>query len=128
MGEVVLARRPKISSPTLHPPSPLSVKLLSCSKVSQCIDCRDQHFKRLLTSTGLATSLRFTENHWFDHTCISIIPEGFGVHKMPSPKLKGFTGYITTMLLLYHSFGWLVYIVIFLVQLAVKQFHCTHGQ
>ena len=41
MGEVVLAR----TSPTLHPPSPRTVLSLSCFKVSQCINCRDWHFK-----------------------------------------------------------------------------------
>ena len=41
MGEVVPAR----TSPTLLPPSPRTVLSLSCSKVSQCINCRDWHFK-----------------------------------------------------------------------------------
>ena len=40
MGEVVPAR----TLPTLLPPSPRSVLLLSCFKVSQCINCRDWHF------------------------------------------------------------------------------------
>ena len=42
MGEVVPAR----TSPTLLPPSPRTVLSLSCFKVSQCINCRDWHFKR----------------------------------------------------------------------------------
>ena len=37
MGEVVPAR----TSPTLHPPSPPTVLLLPCLKVSQCINSRD---------------------------------------------------------------------------------------
>ena len=41
MGEVVPAR----TSPTLLPPSPRTVLSLSCFKVSQCINCRDWHFK-----------------------------------------------------------------------------------
>ena len=41
MGEVVPAR----TSPTLPPPSPRTVLSLSCFKVSQCINCRDWHFK-----------------------------------------------------------------------------------
>ena len=50
MGEIVPAR----SSPTLLPPSPRNVlslscfkkiNKLSCFKVSQCINCRDWHFK-----------------------------------------------------------------------------------
>ena len=41
MGEVVPAR----TSPTLLPPSPRTVLSLSCCKVSQCINCRDCHFK-----------------------------------------------------------------------------------
>ena len=41
MGEVVPAR----TSPTLLPPSPCTVLSLSCFKVSQCINCRDWHFK-----------------------------------------------------------------------------------
>ena len=41
MGEVVPAR----TSPTLLPPSPRTVLLLSCFKVSQCINCRGWHSK-----------------------------------------------------------------------------------
>ena len=41
MGEVVPAR----TSPTLLPPSPLTVLSLSSFKVSQCINCRDWHCK-----------------------------------------------------------------------------------
>ena len=41
MGGVVPAR----TSPTLLPPSPCTVLPLSCFKVSQCINCRDWHFK-----------------------------------------------------------------------------------
>ena len=41
MGEEVPAR----TSPTLLPPSPRTVLSLSCFKVSQCINCRDWHFK-----------------------------------------------------------------------------------
>ena len=41
MGEVVPAR----TSPTLLPPSPRTVLSLSGFKVSQCINCRDWHFK-----------------------------------------------------------------------------------
>ena len=41
MGEVVPAR----TSPTLLPPSPLTVLWLPCFKVSQCINCRDWHCK-----------------------------------------------------------------------------------
>ena len=41
MGEVVMAH----TSPTLLPPSPRTVLSLSCFKVSQCINCRDWHFK-----------------------------------------------------------------------------------
>ena len=41
MGEVVPAR----TSPTLVPPSPRTVLSLPCFKVSQCINCRDWHFK-----------------------------------------------------------------------------------
>ena len=41
MGEVVPAR----TAPTLLPPSPRTVLSLSCFKVSQCINCRDWHFK-----------------------------------------------------------------------------------
>ena len=41
MGEVVPAR----TSPTLLPQSPRTVLSLSCFKVSQCINCRDWHFK-----------------------------------------------------------------------------------
>ena len=41
MGEVVPAR----TSPTLLPPSPRTVLSLSCFKVLQCINCRDQHCK-----------------------------------------------------------------------------------
>ena len=41
MGEVV----PPRTSPTLLPPSPRTVLSLSCFKVSQCINCRDWHFK-----------------------------------------------------------------------------------
>ena len=37
MGEVVPAR----TSPTLLPPSPRTVRSLSCFKVSQCINCHD---------------------------------------------------------------------------------------
>ena len=41
MGEVVPAR----TSPTLLPPSPRTVLLLSCFKESPCINRRDWHFK-----------------------------------------------------------------------------------
>ena len=41
MGEVVPTR----TSPTLLPPSPRTVLSLSCFKVSQCINCRDWHYK-----------------------------------------------------------------------------------
>ena len=38
---------PACTSPTLHPPYPPTVLKLSCLKLSQCINCRDEHFKTL---------------------------------------------------------------------------------
>ena len=47
MGEVV---------PTLLPPSPRTVLSLSCFKVSQCINCRDWHFKSKVTKCDVVSN------------------------------------------------------------------------
>ena len=58
MGEVVPAR----TSPTLLPPSPRTVLSLSCFKVSQCINCRDWHFKREVPVNSSAVVLSVVGN------------------------------------------------------------------